>query len=235
MEAVLSISLSREVAMIDRPNPLPIDLEEWSRREAFELFRSFGFPYLSLTAEVDVTLLREATRGGRVSFTIGFVHAVARAANAVAALRQRLRGDGVIEHRVVHPSITILAEDDSFRFCTLPFDEDLTAFSASAAERIETARRAGSMFLEPDRDDFLFMTAIPWVSFTAMVHPVPLDPPSSVPRFAWGRFRDASDRVVLPLNVQAHHALVDGIHIGRFFGAVQDVLDRFGRWGGRLA
>ena len=221
--------------MIDRPDPEPIDLEGWSRREAFELFRSFGFPYLSLTAEVDVTLLRQATRGGRVSFTIGLVHAVARAANAVAPLRQRLRGDAVVEHRVVHPSVTILVEDDCFRFCTLPFDEDLTVFAASAAERIETARRAESMFLEPDRDDFLFMTAIPWVSFTAMVHPVPLDPPSSVPRFAWGRFRDASDRVVLPLNVQAHHALVDGIHIGRFFAAAQDALDGFGCWGGRLA
>jgi len=135
----LSTSLSRWIPMIDRPDPEPIDLEGWSRREAFELFRSFGFPYLSLTAEVDVTLLRQATRGGRVSFTIGLVHAVARAANAVAPLRQRLRGDAVVEHRVVHPSVTILVEDDCFRFCTLPFDEDLTVFAASAAERIETA------------------------------------------------------------------------------------------------
>ena len=76
--------------------------------------------------------------------------------------------------------------------------------------------------MEPDRDDFLFMTAIPWVSFTAFVHPVPLDPPDSVPRFAWGRFREEGDSAVLPLNIQAHHALVDGIHVARFYERVQE-------------
>jgi len=211
--------------MSDGREPRAIDLDGWSRREAFELFRSFDFPYLSLTAEVDVTRLRCAEGSRRRSFTIELVHAIARAANAVAPFRQRIRGDGVVEHDVVHPSITVLAEDDRFRFCTLPFFDDADAFATSSAARIEEARRTGSIFLEPDRDDFLFMTAIPWVSFTGFVHPVPLDPPDSVPRFAWGRFHEQDGRIVLPLNVQAHHALVDGIHVGRFYECVQEFLD----------
>ena len=214
---------SGDLAMSDGPRA--IDLHGWPRREAFELFRSFDFPYLSLTAEVDVTRLRHAERNGRPSFTIELVHAIARAANAVAPFRQRIRGEGVVEHTVVHPSITILAENDQFRFCTLPFSDDADAFASLSSAQIEEARRTGSIFLEPDRDDFLFMTAIPWVSFTGFVHPVPLDPPDSVPRFAWGRFRERDGRVVLPLNVQAHHALVDGIHVGRFYECVQGFLD----------
>jgi len=221
--------------MSERREPRAINFDGWPRREAYELFRSFGFPYLGLTAEVDVTALRRAAQAGEISFTVGFVHAVARAANAVPAFRQRMQGDEVVEYAVVHPSITVLADDERFRFCTLPYREDRGTFAASASERLETARRAGTVFIEPDRDDFLFMTAIPWVSFTAMVHPVPLDPPDSIPRFAWGRFRESADRVVLPLNVQAHHALVDGIHVGRLFGEVRNALDRFDLASGRLA
>jgi len=29
----------------------------------------------------------------------------------------------------------------------------------------------------------------------------------------------------MPLNVQVHHALMDGLHVGRFYAKVQDDLD----------
>ncbi len=214
--------------------PRPIDLETWPRREAFDLFRSFDLPYWSLTADVDVTRLRRIRKGERGSFTVGLVHAIASGANAVPAFRQRIRGDGVVEFDVVHPSITIQVDEERFAFCTLWYDEDFERFAAAATERIEEARRVQSLWMEPDRDDFLFMTAIPWVSFTGLVHPLPGDAGGSVPRLAWGRFREVGDRVVLPLNVQAHHALVDGIHVGRFFEIVQTALDT-GGLGAQLA
>ncbi|MGB2983848.1 MAG: chloramphenicol acetyltransferase [Candidatus Bipolaricaulia bacterium] len=207
--------------------PRKIDVDEWPRREQYELFRSFGFPYLSLTAEVDVARLRRSLREARVSFTVGFVHAVARAANAIAPLRQRLRGDEVVEHDEVHPAITILGEDEQFRFCSLRYCDDFAQFAGDAAERIEEARRAPSLWAGSDRDDFLYITVIPWVSFTGFVHPVPLDPPDSVPRMAWGRFREDGGRIIMPLNIQAHHALVDGIHVGRFYELVQERIDTF--------
>jgi chloramphenicol O-acetyltransferase type A len=147
-------------------------------------------------------------------------------ANEVPALRQRLRNDVAVEHAVVHPSITVLAEGDVFRFVTLRHDPDFRRFAGDAADRIERAKTAKTLWSEPDRDDLLYMTTLPWVSFSALVHPVPLDPPDSVPRIAWGRFRRRGRHVVLPLNVQAHHALVDGIDVGRFFGRVEDICSR---------
>jgi chloramphenicol O-acetyltransferase type A len=70
----------------------------------------------------------------------------------------------------------------------------------------------------------LFMTAIPWVSFTSFMHPMNLQPPDSVPRFAWGKFFKDGDRIKMPLGVQVHHALMDGIHVGRYYNAVQEYL-----------
>ncbi|MEN6370181.1 MAG: chloramphenicol acetyltransferase [Thermotogota bacterium] len=204
--------------------PRRIDLERWPRREAFELFRGLGFPYFNLTADVDVGPLREAVRACGASFTVALVYVLARAANEVPEFRQRTCGVGVIEHAAVHPSITVLADDGTFRFVTLKYEEAFGCFAADAKLRIERARRAESLWSEPDRDDLLFMTAIPWVAFTGMIHPVPLDSPDSVPRIAWGKYRDVGGRLAMPLNVQAHHALVDGIHVGYFFGRVEQLL-----------
>ncbi|MCX6093754.1 MAG: chloramphenicol acetyltransferase [Candidatus Bipolaricaulota bacterium] len=201
-----------------------INLKHWPRREAFELFRGFGFPYFNLTADVDVGPLREAVRARGATFTVALVYVLARAANEVPEFRQRMRGEGVIEHAAVHPSITVLGDDGTFRFVTLRYEEAFGPFAADAKLCIERARRAESLWSEPDRDDLLFMTAIPWVSFTGMIHPVPLDPPDSVPRIAWGKFRDVGGRLAMPLNVQAHHALIDGVHLGRYFEEVEQLL-----------
>jgi len=207
-----------------------IDIEVWSRRESYELFRNFGFPYFSITANVDVTTLRAAAKEKKTSFTIGLVYVLSRAANAIPAFRQRMRGDGVVEYDLVHPSITVLANNELFRFCSLRYTEEFTEFATEARLRIEQARTADSVWSEPDRDDFLFMTSLPWIAFTAMVHPVPLDPPDSVPRFAWGKYEQCDGRVLMPLNVQVHHALLDGVHVGRYFALVQELLDAFGEW-----
>ena len=206
-----------------------IDQAIWPRREQFELFKTFGSPYFSITADVDITAYRQRLpKGGR--FTIGLVYALAAAANAVPAFRQRIRGNEAIEFETVHPSIIVLNEQDAFRFCTFPFDRDFSIFSEGAPERIEKARHAASMFESSDQDDFLFLTALPWISFSGVFHATPTQAPDSVPRIAWGKYRDVAGRIMLPLNVQAHHALIDGIHVARFYTKVEEILGHADRW-----
>ncbi len=207
-----------------------IDLETWPRRKHFELYRGLAYPYFNLCADVDVAPLVRAVKERESSFTAYVVYLLARAANGVPEFRHRIRGDGVVEHRVVHPSITVLTGGDLFAFCTFEYTEDAGAFVRLAVEVIDRTRRDPSIEDEPGRDDYLFMTAIPWVSFTSMMHPVPLSPPDSVPRIAWGRYRTETDRLSMPLSVHGHHGLMDGIHVGRFFERVQRLIDDVEQW-----
>jgi chloramphenicol O-acetyltransferase type A len=55
-----------------------------------------------------------------------------------------------------------------------------------------------------------------WVSFTSFKHPIHSQPADSVPRFAWGKLFEDGEYFKMP-SVQAHHALMDGVHMGRFF------------------
>ena len=94
------------------------------------------------------------------------------------------------------------------------------------AEQIAYVQEHPTLEDEPGRDDLLFMTAIPWVSFTSFMHPLHWSPVDSVPRFAWGKFFEQGKSLKMPLSVQGHHALMDGIHVGRFYAEVQGYLQQ---------
>lgn len=201
-----------------------IDMDSWPRRKHFEIYNAFDYPHVNLCADVDVTTFFPATKGAAVSFTVAITYLVAKVANNIPEFRYRIRDGKVIEHEVVHPSITILTEDELFSFCTIPFTENFADFCSQATEAIAYFKENPTLEDEPGQDDLLFTTNLPWVSFTSMMHPIHMSPADSVPRIAWGKVRDESGVLKMPLSVQGHHGLMDGLHIGRYFEQFQELL-----------
>jgi chloramphenicol O-acetyltransferase type A len=201
-----------------------IDMQTWPRRQHYEIYRRFDHPHFSLCANVDLGAFYPRVKQGSFSIGAAIVYLVARAANETAEFRYRMRGDDVVEHAVVHPSTTVLTADDLFSYCTIPYSADFSEFVPRAAQQMAYVRQHPQLSDEPGRDDFLFMTAIPWVSFTSFTHPTNLDPGDSVPRFAWGKFFEEGGSLKMPLAVQVHHALMDGVHVGRYYTLVQNFL-----------
>lgn len=198
-----------------------IDLEHWPRRRQFELYRHFSSPHFNVCAPVDITAFARKVKRASASFSVATVHVLAKTANQIPEFRTRIRGDQVVEHEVVHPSVTILTEQEQFSFCYLPFQPDFLAFAKEAASRVARAKARPSLEDEPGRDDYLFMTSIPWVSFTSFAHPMHLSPPDCIPRMAWGKYYTEGVQLKMPLSVQGHHALMDGFHVGKYFELVQ--------------
>jgi chloramphenicol O-acetyltransferase type A len=199
-----------------------IDIQTWPRREHFKVFSAFEYPHFSLCANVDLTAFYPFVKQRGISFTVAVVYVLARAANAIPEFRYRIRSGKVVEHEIVHPSGTILTDDDLFSFCTFEYIENFSEFAAKAAERIAYVIDDPTLEDGPEQDDLLYMTAIPWVSFTSFMHPLRLQPADSVPRFAWGKLFKEDESLKMPLSVQGHHALMDGIHVGRYYAEVQD-------------
>lgn len=208
-----------------------LDLNTWPRRKHFELFREYESPRFSLCVQVDVSRLYAWVKARGLSFNTAIVYVASRAANALPAFRQRIRGAEVVEHEVVHPSFTVLASDDLFGFCTVRYEEDFAAFYTRAEATILQARANPSLEDAPGRDDYLFMTSLPWVTFTSIQHAVRVMAADCVPRIAWGKYQAQGDRLLMPLSVQVHHALADGVHVGRFYTQAQDLLDQPEGWG----
>ena len=203
-----------------------IDMESWPRRQHFEFFSGFDHPHANMCANVELTNFYPIVKQSGESINVAIVYALARASNAIPEFRYRIRAGKAVEHEIVHPSTTILVDEDRFSFCTLDYHGDYATFAAGAAERIAYVKKHLTMEDEPGRDDLLFMTAVPWVSFTGVMHPMHLEREDSFPRIAWWKFFEDGKRLMMPLSVQAHHALVDGVHIGRFYERVQGYFDR---------
>jgi chloramphenicol O-acetyltransferase type A len=203
--------------------PYTIDLENWPRRTHFELYRHFDNPHFNVTANVDVEeMLRHTRQDKSATLTVAITYLLARAANQIVNFRWRIRGDQVVEFDTVHPSITILTPDNLFSFCTINFDPSFATFKVTARERIEHVLEHPTLEDGPEQDSLLFMTSIPWVAFTSFMHPVTTKPVDSVPRIAWGRIHQVEGRAMMPVSVQGHHALMDGLHVGQYFEVLED-------------
>ena len=201
-----------------------VDLRTWRRRQHFDLFSTFNHPHFNMSANLEVTAFHQRVRNSGVSFTIAFVYVIARAANAIPEFRQRIRSGRVVEHDIVSPSFTVLVDDDLFSFCTVPYSEPFADFAGRATAVIAHVKQHPTLEIDPSRDELLFMTALPWVSFTSFAHPMRLHPADSIPRFAWGRFFQEGQSLKIPLSVQGHHALMDGIHMAKFYAKVEEDL-----------
>ena len=203
-----------------------IDLETWSRRDHFYTFRDWDWPHFSIGANLDITAFLPVVKQNRISFTAAVMYLVARTANAIPEFRYRIHGEDVVEYDIVHPSCTILTKDDLFSFCTVEYTEDFKIFAAWQEEQVQAIHEELVLDDAPGHDNLLFMSSIPWVSFTSFMHPLKLYPADSVPRFAWGKFFEEGNSVKMPFSVQGHHALMDGVHAGRFFIMIQDLLQQ---------
>ncbi|NIS83065.1 MAG: chloramphenicol acetyltransferase [Anaerolineales bacterium] len=199
-----------------------IDMRTWSRHEHFRIFSGFDHPHFGMCANVDLTTFYPFVKQREHSISVAIMYMIARTANAIPEFRYRIRARNVVEHETVHPSTTILVDEDLFSFCMVDYVEDFSEFAARAAEKIAYVKEHLTLEDEAGQDNLLFMTAIPWVSFTSFMHPFHLDPADSVPRFAWGKFFKEGELLKMPLSVHGHHALMDGIHVGRFYTLVQD-------------
>jgi chloramphenicol O-acetyltransferase type A len=160
-----------------------------------------------------------------IPITAAITYLVARTANHIPEFRYRIRDDVVVEYDIVHPASTVMAAGDSFTFAYYEYHEEFPVF-VDGFEKATALAVDAPTFEEPDgEDDLLFLTAIPWVAFTSVTHPIPSIPIDSIPRFAWGKFIERGSSIVMPLSVQGHHALIDGLHVGRYFEHIQELMN----------
>ncbi len=213
-----------------------LDPETFPRAGAYRMYRHMGIPHMAVTCEVDVTELVAGLKAEGTSLFAGVMHHLVAAANQVAPLRQRIRlADGedagpdhptppmlehIVEHDRIDPGFTVAVTGERFNVASVPWQDDRRAFAAAVAA--ESARLRDVAEVRPFdgvRDDLLYMSCLPWLAFTGLTHPVRTDRPDTAPRIAWGRITERDGRRTMPVNVQVHHALVDGAHIAAFFQA----------------
>jgi len=203
-----------------------IDMDNWKRKGHFDFFHSLDFPQYNVCMNIDITHFLDFVRRNNLSLYYSLIFAVTTVTNECENLRYRIRGGRVILHDKTHPSFTdITPGDDQFKIVTMDLTGDLLDFTdlARAASQIQTDYFPDAEAAQ--RDDLIYITCLPWISFTGMTHTIKLNPDDAAPRISWGKYFRENDRVLLPLSVQLNHALADGLHLGEYVNRLQAYLD----------
>ncbi|MBN1038884.1 chloramphenicol acetyltransferase [Clostridium botulinum] len=202
-----------------------IDIENWKRKDHYNFFRQVDYPHFNICGNIDITKFYKYIKENELPFFISILYASTKTANSIKEFKLRIRGDKVIEHETVNPSFTIITDEEVFSFCRSNYTDNFNEFKTNTLKEIEKVKNNISIEDEPGQDDLLYITSIPWVSFTNITHPIQMNPVDSIPRIAWGKYFEEGGNIKLPISVDVHHALVDGVHIGQYFNIIQEILD----------
>jgi chloramphenicol O-acetyltransferase type A len=202
-----------------------LDLANWSRRELFDFFIGYTNPYFNICTNVDVTNLitfvRERT-GVRISLALHYF--ALRVANEIEPFRYRLKGEKVFVYDVINGGTTVLLPNESFAYAYFDYQRDFDKFVSDMGKAVDDVR-TGTGALKPTmRDDVIYHTTLPWISFTSFAHARTGGRGESIPRIVFGKFTKENERMMMPFSVEVHHALMDGLHVGRYLTRLEEAL-----------
>jgi len=202
-----------------------LDVENWPRREVFEFFSGFDKPYFNICTRLDVTnLLRLLRDRPNISVSLAYHYFALRAANEIEPFRYRLREGKVIVHDVIHGGTTVLLPNENFTLAYFQYEANFDEFIEQAERAVKEVLLGGGAFRPDPSDDRIHFTTLPWLSFTSFSHARNWRREDSIPKIAFGKFVKENQRTLLPFSVEVHHALMDGLHVGRYVSRLEETL-----------
>ena len=157
------------------------------------------------------------------SFTMALIYVVATCASGIEAFRYRFVDGRVALFDSIDTAFTYLnPHTELFKVVRVPLGGSLPEY-VREAKRIAQAQR--EYFLGPLGNDVFQFSPMPWVSYTHISHTNPGRKDNATPLFDWGKYFERDGRVVLPFSVQAHHSVVDGLHVGKRAESLQRALN----------
>lgn len=197
-----------------------IDMDAWNRKELFEFFSKVSQPFYSITFTVDVTKLYQYVKSRGLSFYYGLVYLCTEAVNDVEAFLYILREGEVYRIDRREPSFTDLKRgSEQFYIVTMPAGDGLDDFCRMAKKKSDEQ----SSFIEGEKEteDLIYFSCVPWVELTSLTNERDFCADDTVPRIAWGKYREEAGRKKLQIAMELNHRFTDGVHVGMFYEALR--------------
>jgi chloramphenicol O-acetyltransferase type A len=201
-----------------------LDLENWPRRELFEFFIGYSNPYFNVCTQVDVTKLVALARARSVRISSAIHYFALRVANEIEPFRYRLEDGKVRVYDVVHGGTTVLKPNETFAYAYFDYQPDFEEFIETMGKAVDEVRNDTGPLKPTMRDDVIYHTTLPWISFTSFAHARTKGRGDSIPRIVFGKFRNETERLMLPISIEVHHALMDALHVGRYLSSLEEAL-----------
>ena len=203
-----------------------IALETYTRKEQFNFFKDFEEPFFGITTTVDLTRAYAYCKANALPIFAYYLHAANTAVSAIPNFRQRIHKGKIIAYERIDVSTTIARPDHTFGFSMIKHEADFNLFKTHFSAEKERVQSTTQLMPHGMTDQVVHYSALPWFNFSAVSHARKISINDSCPKITFGKIQQDAGQVTLPVSVHAHHALVDGYHVGLLMEAMQKALDR---------
>ncbi|TGD58725.1 chloramphenicol acetyltransferase [Flavobacterium humi] len=202
-----------------------LDLDNWNRKEHFLFFKQMEEPFFGITTSIDCTKAYAKAKESGISFFTYYLHATLSAVNAIESFRYRIVEGEVFIYDQVDASATIMRDDQTFGFSYMPYSPDITIFAKTTAEEIQRIQNTPGLITRGFGINLIHFSSLPWVNFTSLSHGRSFTFPDSCPKISFGKMMEENGKKTMAMSVHAHHALLDGYHVGQFVDLLQSLMD----------
>ncbi len=207
----------------------PINLDTWPRKQHFAFFNEFSLPYFNVCVSLDMAALYNKCKAEPYSFFHSYVYLTLEACHEYAPMRQRIIDSLPVQLSSVRGSVVELAEDETFRFSYFEKQASMADFSKHATE-VGNASKVKPFFSDAfaateGQPDLIHISVLPWLNFTGFAHAVSEGHGLGIPKFVFGQYDSQTGK--MPLSIDVHHALMDGLHVARFVKILQEKIASF--------
>jgi chloramphenicol O-acetyltransferase type A len=192
-----------------------LDIHSWNRKDHYNFFRNFDNPFYNICTKLEITELYKYCKEKNTSFFLASLYLSIRAVNKIEEFRNRIENDKVFTYDRIHPSSTVLNDDNTFSFCEFDYVDSFSDFVRDGKASIKRTVKAKRLIPNAERKDVIHYTTIPWIELTGLTHARNYNTSDSIPKIVFGKYYKEGNKYFIPFCVEVHHGLVDGFHIGK--------------------
>ncbi len=198
-----------------------INIDTWKRKQHFEFFRNVTYPIYKIGINLDVTELYKFVKENNLSFYYTMIYCATKTMNQQEDFLYKIRDNGIIKHDYLNPSFTDLAKgSDLFKIVTAEMKDNLYDFVKSASAKSKN-QKDYFIYQFEGRDDLIYFSCLPWVSFTEISTEINIDKNDSIPRIVWGKYFESNNKLLMPFSISVNHALIDGYQVCKYINELQ--------------
>jgi chloramphenicol O-acetyltransferase type A len=201
-----------------------LDLSTWKRREHYEVFKNFDEPLFGITVKVECSAAYKKAKESGYSFSNYYLYLSLKAANEIEEFRYRIEGDKVYCYDSIGAGPTIFRADETYGCGHMPYNEDISEFMKQATAEVKRVKAEHGLKFPYAGEDTIHYSTLPWADFTAINHARRLDAGRSIPKITFGKVTREGDKMWMPVDIHANHAVMDGFHVGKFIERFQELL-----------
>ncbi|MBN2669732.1 MAG: hypothetical protein JXR60_10935 [Bacteroidales bacterium] len=205
-----------------------IDIKNWKRRDQYQFFKSYDLPFFNICTTIDVSPILRYSKEKKISFFLLNMHVFHTALLSVNEFLYRIINDDVVKFEHLDIGCTILRDDESFFFAHLKYYKELNKFILESKQTIEEQKNQTQFDFNNQRSDLIYYSTLPWFTFTSIQHAQNNEFKSTVPKVVFGKYtKNIEGEWQIPISVEVHHAIADGLHVGKLIEAYERGIESF--------